>query len=57
LIEEFEYNEGRAYGRKVAEHMLRYLYLYEPDAVKRGALLDRMFPLDRAITIPDQVGY
>jgi soluble lytic murein transglycosylase len=57
LIEEFEYNEGRAYGRKVAEHMLRYLYLYEPDAVKRGALLDRTFPLDRAITIPDQVGY
>ena len=57
LIEEFEYNEGRAYGRKVVEHMLRYLYLYEPDAAVRGAVLDKMFPLSRDITLPDDVGY
>jgi hypothetical protein len=57
LIEEFEYNEGRNYGRKVAEHMLRYLYLYEKDPERRGALLDRMFPLDRDIDLPDDVGY
>ena len=57
LIEEFEYNEGRAYGRKVAEHMLRYLYLYEPDPGKRGEILDKMFPLDRTIDIPEDVGY
>lgn len=57
LIEEFEYNEGRSYGRKVSEHMLRYLYLYEPDAAVRGAILDKMFPLDRKIDIPDDVGY
>lgn len=57
LIEEFEYNEGRAYGRKVAEHMLRYLYLYEPDARRRGQILDKMFPIDRHIDLPDDVGY
>ncbi len=57
LVEEFEYNEGRAYGRKVSEHMLRYLYLYEPNAEVRGQILDKMFPLDRTIDIPDDVGY
>ncbi len=57
LIEEFEYNEGRNYGRKVAEHMLRYLYLYEADAKRRGEILDKMFPLDRNINLPEDVGY
>jgi hypothetical protein len=57
LVEEFEYNEGRAYGRKVSEHMLRYLYLYEPSVEVRGQILDKMFPLDRTIDIPDDVGY
>jgi tetratricopeptide (TPR) repeat protein len=57
LIEEFEYNEGRAYCRKVAEHMLRYLYLYEPDDKRRGEILDRMFPVSRDIELPDDVGY
>jgi hypothetical protein len=57
LIEEFEYNEGRAYGRKVVEHLLRYLYLYEPNAEVRGAVLDKMFPLSRDIVIPEDVGY
>jgi soluble lytic murein transglycosylase len=57
LIEEFEYNEGRAYGRKVVEHLLRYLYLYEPNAEVRGAVLDKAFPLSRDIVIPEDVGY
>ena len=57
LIEEFEYNEGRAYCRKVTEHMLRYLYLYEKDPKRRGALLDAMFPLSRDISLPEEVGY
>lgn len=57
LIEEFEYNEGRAYCRKVSEHMLRYLYLYESDPVRRGELLDKMFPLSRDIDLPDEIGY
>lgn len=57
LIEEFEYNEGRAYGRKVVEHLLRYLYLYEPDEAVRGAVLDKAFPLSRDIVIPEDVGY
>jgi len=57
LIEEFAYNEGRAYCRKVAEHMLRYLYLYEADPKVRGRILDAMFPLSRDIDIPDDVGY
>ena len=57
LIEEFEYNEGRNYGRKVAEHMTRYLYLYERDAKRRGEILDMIYPLSRDITIPEDVGY
>lgn len=57
LIEEFEYNEGRAYGRKVAEHMLRYLYLYETDPEVRANVLDNLFPLSRDIEIPEDVGY
>jgi len=57
LIEEFEYNEGRAYCRKVAEHMLWYIYQYEPDVDRRNAILEKMFPLDRTIEIPDEVGY
>lgn len=57
LIEEFEYNEGRAYCRKVGEHLLRYIYLYEKDAAQRAALLDAMFPLSRDIKIADDVGY
>ncbi|RAL24722.1 hypothetical protein DL240_00490 [Lujinxingia litoralis] len=57
LIEEFEYNEGRNYARKVTEHMLRYLYIYEDDAERRGMWLDRMFPLTREVDLPDDVGY
>lgn len=57
LIEEFEYNEGRAYGRKVTEHLLHYVYLYEKDPARRAQLLDKMFPLSRDITIPEDVGY
>jgi soluble lytic murein transglycosylase len=61
LIEEFEYNEGRAYCRKVSEHMLRYLYLYEPDAERRGRILDAMFPPPtwraKDVTLPDEIDY
>lgn len=57
LIEEFEYNEGRAYCRKVAEHMLWYIYLYESDVDRRNAILEKMFPLSRDIEIPEEVGY
>ena len=46
LVEEFAYNESRIYCRMVAEHMLRYLYLYEDDAEVRGKLLDAMFPVE-----------
>jgi soluble lytic murein transglycosylase len=57
LIEEFAYNEGRNYCRKVAEHMTRYLYLYEDDATRRGEILDKLYPVSRDIEIPDEVGY
>jgi TolA-binding protein len=57
LIEEFAYNEGRNYCRKVAEHMLRYLYLYEDDAERRGEVLDAMFPVAPEFSLPDDVGY
>lgn len=57
LIEEFEYNEGRSYCRKVTEHMLRYLYLYEDDVERRGQILEKMFPLSRDIEIAEDLGY
>ena len=57
LIEEFEYNEGRAYGRKVGEHLVRYIYLYEKDEAVRAALLDQIFPVSRDIELPEDVGY
>ena len=57
LIEEFAYNEGRNYCRKVAEHFLRYLYVYEDDDARRKELLDKLFPTSRDISIPDDVGY
>jgi soluble lytic murein transglycosylase len=57
LIEEFAYNEGRNYARKVAEHMVRYLYLYEDDRERRGEILDRLFPVSRDIEISEKVGY
>jgi soluble lytic murein transglycosylase len=54
LVEEFAYNESRTYCRKVAEHMLRYLYLYEPDPAQRAKWLDLMFPTEVNATLPPQ---
>jgi len=45
LVEEFAYSEARSYARRVAEHTLRYLYLYEPDPARRGPVLDALFPV------------
>ncbi len=57
LIEEFAYNEARNYCRKVAEHTLRYLYLYESDPKTRGKWLDALFPVDLNYTLPEDVDY
>lgn len=57
LIEEFAYNEGRNYCRKVAEHFLRYLYLYNDDESTRRELLRQLFPQSRDITFPEEIGY
>lgn len=59
LIEEFEYNEGRSYSRKVTEHMLRYIYLYENDDAQRKVLLDKMFPRTRdfSVPLPEEIDY
>jgi soluble lytic murein transglycosylase len=46
LVEEFSYNEARAYTRKVSEHLLRYLWLYVPEAQDRAPILDQLFPLE-----------
>lgn len=43
MAEEIAYNEARNYSRKVAEHYLRYLYLYERPE-RREAHLLRLFP-------------
>jgi outer membrane protein assembly factor BamD (BamD/ComL family) len=57
LIEEFAYNEGRNYCRKVAEHFVRYLYLYNDDEERRQRLLRQLFPQSREVTFPDDIGY
>lgn len=57
LVEEFTYNEARAYCRMVASHLLRYLWLYEPDPARRAPVLDRLFPLEVNYDVPDDVGY
>jgi soluble lytic murein transglycosylase-like protein len=57
LVEEFVYGEARAYARRVAEHTLRYLYLYEPDAARRGAVLDALYPVAVDYRLPADVGY
>ncbi|GEM_PF-2941399 len=57
LIEEFAYNEGRNYCRKVAEHLVRYLYLYESDPERRAQILNAAFPTSIDIELPDDVGY
>ncbi|MCA9521944.1 MAG: lytic transglycosylase domain-containing protein [Myxococcales bacterium] len=43
MVEEIAYNEARGYCRKVAEHVLRYLYLYATPAL-RQRYLARLFP-------------
>lgn len=57
LVEEFSYNEARAYCRMVASHLLRYLWLYEPDPARRAPILDRLFPLEVNYEVPEDVGY
>lgn len=57
LVEEFAYNESRIYCRKVAEHTLRYLYLYEPDPQARGRWLDALFPTPVDYTLPPEIDY
>ena len=44
-------------ARLVANHTLRYLYLYEPDAARRARWLDALFPLQVDYDVPDEVGY
>jgi soluble lytic murein transglycosylase-like protein len=57
LVEQISYSEARNYCRKVAEHTLRYLYLYEPDPKVRGAVLDALFPLEVNAEVPEDLGY
>lgn len=48
MVEQIPYNESRNYARKVAEHLVRYAYLYL-DPAPRRQLLTTIFP--------DQVDY
>ncbi len=57
VVEEISYSEARNYSRKVAEHLLRYLYLYEPDAKVRGQVLDALFPVALNVPVPADPGY
>lgn len=59
VVEEITYNEARAYCRMVATHLLRYLWLYEPDPAKRAPILDALFPVDPfpIEALPEDVGY
>jgi len=57
VVEEYAYKEARNYTRRVAEHTLRYLYLYEPDPVRRGKVLDALYPTAPQPAPPKEVGY
>jgi hypothetical protein len=43
MVESIPYNEGRNYARKVAEHLVRYAYLYLPPE-GRVPLYEALFP-------------
>ena len=57
VVEEYVYKEARNYTRRVAEHTLRYLYLYEPDAARRAQVLDALYPTAPQPAPPADVGY
>ena len=44
IVEEFSFDESRHYARKVAEHTLRYLYLYSESASEQFRVLNMLFP-------------
>lgn len=52
LIEEFSFDESRHYARKVAEHCLRYTYLYEQSAQGQAKILEMLFPRTVNYDIP-----
>ena len=57
VVEEYVYKEARNYTRRVAEHTLRYLYLYEPDARRRAPIVDALYPVAPQPPPPMEVGY
>ena len=57
LVEDFTFDQSRHYCRKVAEHMLRYITLYEDDPEVRAELIDELFPLEVNYDIPEDTGY
>lgn len=57
VVEEYVYKEARNYARRVAEHALRYLYLYQPDERLRADTLDSLYPAGGQRPPPAEVGY
>ncbi len=53
IVEEFSFDESRHYARKVAEHTLRYLYLYSPDIDEQLAVIEMLFPREIIAVMPE----
>lgn len=49
IVDEFSFDESRHYTRKVAEHALRFAYMYAPSIEEWRATVDALFP----IVVPD----
>ena len=57
IVEEFSFDESRHYARKVAEHTLRYLYLYANSVEDQLTVINMLFPREIvAVEPPDGWG-
>ena len=56
IVEEFSFDESRHYARKVAEHTLRYAYLYAQTPTEWLALVEALFPAILNTNIADNNG-
>ena len=53
IVEEFSFDESRHYARKVAEHTLRYLYLYAQSIEEQLDVIEMLFPRDIIASMPE----
>ena len=53
IVEEFSFDESRHYARKVAEHTLRYLYLYAQSIDEQLRVIEMLFPREIIAEMPE----